>query len=111
MATNDLASLPDGGGNPDPMAEMPMEQGRCIKLYLGPDGSMSVSESAEPAPEDGQPVASIEEALEAIRTMAEGEAPNPAAEDAMASARKGYDRMAPKKMGGGMPVGAVFGEG
>lgn len=90
--------------------EMPEEAaGRCIKLYIGPDGSMSVSESAEPAPEDGQPVASMDEAMETMRAMAEGAAPE--AEAPMEAAKRGYERMAPKKMGAGMPVKAVFGEG
>jgi hypothetical protein len=96
---------PETGGNPDAMQE---PTGRCIKLYVGSDGSMTVSESAEAAPEDGEPVASLDEALEAIRMKVDA-AP---AEDEMQGARRGYERMAkPKPAGGGMPMGAVFGEG
>lgn len=86
--------------------EMPEgEMGTCIKLYAAPDGSYTVSKSQEQAPEDGQPAASLDEAMELIRQMAQ----EPEGEEDMESAMKGYAKKAQPPMKAPNPEG-LFGE-
>jgi hypothetical protein len=100
---NDFASLPEGGGNE---MEQEAESYTCIVICLKPDGTASVAKTTQPAPEGGEEVGSIDEALQLAATMAE-EGDDPA----MDAAQTGYDRMKPPAAKAGMALSQVFGEG
>lgn len=100
---NDMESAPEGGMNE---MEESGETGTCIKLYIGPDGSYSVSKSQESAPKDGQPAESLDEALMMAKDMAmepEGD------QDAMMAAERGYKSKAQPLMQAPNPD-RLFGE-
>lgn len=86
--------------------------GTCIKIYIAPTGEMMVSrEDNEEAPKGGQPAASLDEALEMARDMAE--APPEGDDMGMADMQSGYAKAAGKRL---MPEtrpspDQVFGEG
>jgi hypothetical protein len=86
--------------------EQEPEKGMCVKIYASPDGSYLVSKSEEPAPEDGQPAADMDEAMELAKQLMSGA---PEGEDDMQSAQAGYDRKAKPMMGAPNPEG-IFGE-
>jgi hypothetical protein len=74
-----------------------------------PDGTYMVEKSDGPAPQDGQVAASLDEAMELTRQMAEGGAPETGEED-MAAAQAGYAKNAMKGAQAPNP-GGLFGEG
>ncbi len=80
----------------------------CVHIYIRPDGSAMVKAEQEPMPEDGQPAASLDEAFDMARQMAENP-PNPEEDNAMAEAQAGYARRARAPMEQSNPKG-VFGE-
>ncbi len=84
------------------------EMGLCIEIYMMPDGTATVSSSQKPAPTDGQPAASLDEAFEIARQMAEGPQ-EPTEDEAMQAAQAGYARKAQPGMDAPNPQG-LFGE-
>lgn len=94
----------------NPNAEEEGEAGLCIEIYVKPDGTYTVSAERKPASDDGQPAATLDEALQLARDMAENP---PAAEEEeegeMAAMQSGYAKRAMKPMGAPNP-GGVFGE-
>mgnify|MGYP001615773237 CR=1 FL=1 len=48
--------MDDSYANGDPEAG---EMGTCIEIYLKPDGSATVTSTQKPAPEGGEPAASL----------------------------------------------------
>ncbi len=90
---------------------MPQEQSepvKCIHIYLNADGTASVAMAEEPAPTDGQPAASLDEAFEMAREMVQAPAEGDEAA-AMQSAQAGYNRKAQGQMSAPNPEG-LFGE-
>lgn len=79
--------------NPHPGAEEQGEQVPCIHLYAMPDGSFKVDQSTGPAPADAQEAASLDEALDLARQMAQGGSPDMDSDD-MAAAQAGYAKKA-----------------
>jgi hypothetical protein len=95
--------------NPEMMGDQPeAETVTCLHIYLKPDGTAMVSSGQEPMPEDGTPAASLDEAFQIARQLAEN--PSDAQEqEAMSAAQAGYAKRAPKPMNAPNPE-AVFGE-
>lgn len=81
----------------------------CVHLYVMPDGSYKVTKDEGPAPAEGQEAASMDEAVELVRQMAEG-GPSDSEDEDMEAAQAGYAKRAPGMMGAPNP-GGVFGEG
>jgi hypothetical protein len=80
----------------------------CVHLYVMPDGSYKVSQSEGPVPGDAQDAGGMDEAMEMVRQMAEGGAPETEG-DEMQAAQAGYAKKAQPKMDAPNP-GAIFGE-
>jgi hypothetical protein len=92
-----------------PQPEEQGEQVPCIHLYVMPDGSFKVDQSTGPAPADAQEAASLDEAFELARQMAEAGPTDPAEEEAMAAAQAGYARKA-QPPASAPNAGGIFGE-
>jgi hypothetical protein len=91
--------------NPEMMDEEQGEPVTCLMICLNPDGTATVSSKQMPA-QDGQPAASLDEAFEIARGLAEN--PEDDAE-AMQAAQSGYARKAQPQMNAPSPEG-LFGE-
>jgi pantothenate synthetase len=81
----------------------------CLMICMKPDGTAMVSRQDMPPPEDSQEAASLDEAFEIARQMAEQ--PDEGMEDeAMASAQAGYNKRKPQGMMDAPNPEGVFGE-
>lgn len=102
--------MDDNYANGEPMQGMKPEgeMGKCVKIHANPDGSYMVSQSEEPAPQDGQPAADMDEAMEMARQMLAGK-PEGEEGDEMQAAAAGYAKRAQPGMKAPNPEG-LFGE-
>jgi len=84
----------------------------CVHIYMKPDGSALVIKAREPMPDNGQPAASLDEAFQIARQMAEDPSAPEGEEDEggeMAAAQAGYNKRAKPEMSAPNPQG-LFGE-